>query len=227
MATISEDTSVRTSPVIVWDGAVRVVHWLIALLFIAAWYTHRTNLQWHLYAGYCLLTLVLFRIYWGFAGSTTARFAHFVKGPRSVVRYARGLFRRGPSNRVGHNPLGGLAVITFLGLLLSQCLMGLFVTDVDGLESGPLSSLISFDMSRTLSEWHGRVFKLLQLFVAVHLAAILFYFVAKRDNLVRPMLTGRKALAGDIEPLRFASWRHALVAALVIASIVWSIVRNG
>ncbi len=226
MATVSGLTP-RFRKVIIWDAWVRIVHWIIALLFVASWYTHRTNLQWHRYAGYALLTLVLFRIYWGFAGSTTARFRHFLKGPADIARYARTLRHRDPSTLVGHNPIGALAVILLLGLLLTQCILGLFVTDIDGLESGPLSSLVSFDTSRILSEWHGSIFKALQILVAIHLAAILFYLLAKRDNLIGPMLTGRKWLNGEIDPLHFGRWWHAIIAVAVIATIVWTVVCHG
>lgn len=214
--------------VTVWDGAVRIVHWTIALLFGVSWYTHDANLEWHRYAGYALLTLVLFRIYWGFAGSTTARFAHFVKGPAGVARYARTLLRRdGSAPTVGHNPIGAISVLLLLAALLAQCLIGLFVTDVDGLESGPLSSLVSFDTSRSLAEWHGRLFTALQVLIAIHIAAILFYLLARRDNLIAPMLTGRKSLPRGTEPLRFGSWWHAVAAMIVAALIVLAVVRSG
>lgn len=212
---------------LVWDGWVRAVHWLIAVLFAASWYTHRANLAWHRYAGYALLTLVAFRIYWGFAGSTTARFAHFVKGPAGIVRYGRTLLHRGPSTVTGHNPIGAISVVLLLGLLLAQCLLGLFVTDIDGLESGPLSALVSFDMSRLLAGWHGRVFTVLQSLVGLHLVAVAFYLFGKRDNLIAPMVTGRKRILGDAQSLRFGRPWHAAAAVAVIAAIVWAVVRGG
>lgn len=227
MAVTGDDGVAAASTVKLWDGAVRIVHWLIALLFAASWYTHDRDLQWHRYAGYAMLTLVLFRIYWGFAGSTTARFSHFVKGPRSVIRYARDGLRRGSEPIVGHNPIGAISVLLLIGLLLTQCLSGLFATDIDGLESGPLSSLVSFDTSRSVAEWHGVGFAALQVLVAVHLAAVLFYLIFRRDNLLLPMVTGRKSLTGGGRSLRFGSGWHAATAAIVIAAIVWAIVRGG
>lgn len=227
MATISDELPVSPDPVAVWDGWVRGVHWSIAILFGVSWYTHRANLEWHRYAGYALLTLVLFRIYWGFVGSTTARFAHFVKGPAAIFRYGRTVLRRGHSTPVGHNPIGAISVLLLLGLLLAQCLLGLFVTDLDGLESGPLSSLVSFDTGRSLAGWHERLFTALQVLVAVHVVAVLFYLFAKRDNLVGPMVTGRKRFVEAVEPLRIGRWWHAAGALAVIALIVWATVRNG
>ena len=227
MATVSDELPPPSDAVVVWDGWVRGVHGLIAVLFAVSWYTHRTNLEWHRYAGYALLTLVLFRIYWGFAGSTTARFAHFVKGPADIFRYGRTVLGRGHSTPVGHNPIGAISVLFLLGLLLAQCLLGLFVTDLDGLESGPLSALVSFDTSRALSEWHGRLFTALQVLLAVHIVAVLFYLLAKRDNLIGPMVTGRRRFAEEIQPLRIGRWWHGASALIVIAIVVWAIVRGG
>lgn len=214
-------------PVVVWDGWVRGVHWLIAILFGVSWYTHHGNLQWHRYAGYALLTLVLFRIYWGFVGSTTARFAHFVKGPAAILRYGGTLLRRGHSTPIGHNPIGAISVLLLLGLLLAQCVLGLFVTDVDGLESGPLSGMVSFDTSRFLAQWHGRVFIALQVLVGLHVAAVLFYLLAKRDNLIGPMVTGRRPRVETVPPLRIGSAWHGASALGFFAVLLWAVVRYG
>jgi cytochrome b len=227
VATADDEVRPSSDTVVIWDGWVRGVHWLIAVLFAVSWYTHRANLEWHRYAGYALLTLVLFRIYWGFVGSTTARFAHFVKGPAAIFRYGRTVLGRGQSTPVGHNPLGAISVVLLLGLLLAQCLLGLFVTDVDGLESGPLSGLVSFDTSRTLAEWHGRLFTALQILVGIHVVAVLFYLFAKRENLIGPMVTGRKRFVETVAPLPIGKWWHAASALVVIALLVWLVVRNG
>lgn len=223
----SDERPTASDSVVVWDGWVRGVHWSIAILFGVSWYTHRANLEWHRYAGYALLTLVLFRIYWGFAGSTTARFAHFVKGPAAIFRYGRALLGREHSAPVGHNPIGAISVLLLLALLLAQCLLGLFVTDLDGLESGPLSSLISFDTSRLLAAWHARLFTALQVLVALHVVAVLFYLFAKRDNLLAPMVTGRKRFVEAVEPLRIGRWWHGATALVFIAVTVWATIRNG
>lgn len=136
-------------------------------------------------------------------------------------------FGRGQSTPVGHNPLGAISVVLLLGLLLAQCLLGLFVTDVDGLESGPLSGLVSFDTSRTLAEWHGRLFTALQILVGIHVVAVLFYLFAKRENLIGPMVTGWKRFVETVAPLPIGKWWHAASALVVIALLVWLVVRNG
>ncbi len=73
----------------VWDVPVRLFHWTLVILLVTSYFSGRAGGDWmklHFWSGYTILTLLLFRIAWGFVGSTTARFSHFVKGPARVVR---------------------------------------------------------------------------------------------------------------------------------------------
>src|SRR6188768_713072 len=113
----------------VWDVPTRLTHWLFVLLVVFSWWTAETSrMEWHRWSGYTLLGLVIFRIYWGFAGGSTARFSEFVRGPRAIAGYLKGGWTEVP----GHNPLGALNVIALLGLLAAQVVLGLFAVDVDG-----------------------------------------------------------------------------------------------
>src|SRR5262249_49755834 len=131
-------------------------HGLFVLLVSLSWYTGKNGLLTeHRVFGYAILTLVLFRIYWGFGGSSTARFAQFVRGPRSVLRYVRAFCRHEePPTCLGHNPLGAWNVIALLFLLLLQCTLGLFAVDVDGLGSGPLAAYVRFETGRQVARVH-------------------------------------------------------------------------
>jgi cytochrome b len=204
-----------------WDGPTRIVHWALVLLIAFSWWSAEAErLQWHRISGYVILGLLVFRIVWGFVGSGTARFASFVRGPSATLAYAKGLLGRGYVASPGHNPLGALSVLAILATLLAQICTGLFAVDVDGLESGPLSDRVSFDTGRQFAEWHELSFSVLQVLVVLHLAAIVFYAVVKRADLVRPMFTGRQAFASDPK-LSFAPlWRAALVA-LASAAVAW------
>ena len=174
-------------------------------------------MDWHRYSGYALLGLLIFRIYWGFFGSSSARFSSFVRGLGSVVSYVRGTREH---QHAGHTPLGGWSVAAMLTLMLAQVLIGLFVSDVDGLESGPLSHLVSFEASRTLAEIHEIVFNVLLGLVTLHVAAILFYLFAKRDNLIVAMLTGKRRSAKMAAMTPVPAWRVIPGIALA-ASVVW------
>jgi len=220
----SQETQGPTVRVRVWDIPTRLFHWLLVALFAFSWWTAETDrFDWHLRSGYGILGLVAFRIYWGFAGSATARFAQFLKTPRVVATYAAQLFERSRSPAIGHNPMGGWSVAAMVFLLALQVGLGLFAIDLDGINGGPFDTLVSFKTARWSAHQHGRVFNILLILSALHVAAILFYWIYKRDNLIAAMFTGIKhvpaaVVGGD---LRFAAlwWTipGLLIAGLLVA----------
>jgi len=198
------------------------------VLFAALWWTGETEqLDLHRDAGFILLGMVIFRLIWGVVGGSTARFSDFLHGPRAIGAYATDLIRgRIDRSVIGHNPLGGWSVAAMLALLAAELTLGLFTVDIDGDQPGPLARFISFDQGRTVAQWHQWVFNGLLALIGLHLAAIAFHAVVKRDNLIGPMLTGAKRHAGDTAPMRPAPMWRLAVAVLVSAAIVWLIVRG-
>ena len=179
-------------------------------------------MDWHRVSGILVLALVVFRLLWGFIGGSTARFGTFVTSPGRLLAYLR------PGShaprRAGHNPLGGYSVVLMLVLLAIQVTTGLFAVDVDGLESGPLSFLVSFDQGRAASEVHEIAFTLLQVVVGIHILAILFYLVVRKLNLIRPMVTGSdKALETSEGALVAASPVKFIVAAAIAAVFSYAV----
>jgi cytochrome b len=220
------DTSGQANTrVLIWDWPTRVVHWSFVVLVFLAWGTATyDHMDWHRYCGYALLGLIVFRLYWGVAGSRASRFRSFVRGPQTMLAYLRTLPDRAAPKSPGHNPLGALSVLALLGLLLAETVLGLFSVDVDGIESGPLASWISFDAGRACAHWHHLMFNALLWLIGLHLAAIAFYAVYKRENLVGPMLTGRKAIpAQDGAAVR--TWPRAVVGLALSAGVVWLTAR--
>jgi cytochrome b len=207
----------------VWDLPTRLFHWSIVALFGFSWWTaENDHLDWHKLSGYGILTLLLFRVYWGVAGSSTSRFTDFVRGPRSIFAYGAKLFRRSGAPSFGHNPMGGWSVIVLLVLLLLQTVLGLFAVDVDGLDPGPFGNFVSFDTGRKIAHWHGKVFNLLLIFTGLHIAAIAFYLLVRRENLITAMIVGTKRVAihEAVRPLRFVSLWWAIPGIIVAAAIV-------
>jgi cytochrome b len=206
----------------IWDVPVRIVHWSFVILLPALWWSWKSgDMTLHKQLGIVMLGLILFRLGWGIVGSATARFATFVKGPRGIWAYLRRSAGADAAPLVGHNPLGGLSVVAMLGLLGLQVGLGLFAQDIDGLESGPLSYLVSYDMADAAREAHETVFNVILALVALHVAAILFYLLVRRDNLIGPMISGRRAMSADTAAPKIASpWRFA-VCAMVAGLIAW------
>ncbi len=202
----------------VWDLPTRIVHWAIVILIPYSWWTAtHDQLGRHRLSGYSLLGLILFRLIWGFAGSASSRFTSFVRGPRAVLRYLRG--KDGPA-RPGHNPLGGWSVLALLLAIAAQIVLGLFAIDEDGLESGPLSYLVSFDTARALALVHHKLFWVIVALAALHICAILFY-LTRGKNLAPAMVTGSARVEADIEAPAIAPLWRAIVAAIVAAAIAW------
>lgn len=210
----------RLSPIAVWDLPVRLVHWLIVLLVAFSWWTAREEmLDWHYRSGLAILGLVVFRFVWGLIGSSTARFTSFVRGPRRILDHLRG--RR--EFVLGHNPLGALSVLALLFMLALQVGLGLFAEDEDGMLSGPLAHFIDEDTVETVTELHATSFEVLKWLIALHVAAILFYLLVRRRNLVGPMVTGRVRAPAGTAPLVAAPVWRAAVAALIAFGTMWAV----
>jgi cytochrome b len=209
----------------VWDGPVRIVHWLLVVLIGFSWWASEDHLNWHRWSGYAIIGLVVFRIYWGFAGGGAARFSSFVKGPKAIAAYAAVLARRDVAVTPGHNPLGALAVLALLVVLLVQVGTGLFVVDIDAFEGGPLSDRVSFDTGRALAEIHELSFRVLQALVVLHVAAVLFYWLWKRTNLVGAMITGKRPLPSDPGLAGAPAWR-LVVGVVMAAAIAWGLSKG-
>lgn len=183
----------------------------------------------HYWSGLILLGLLVFRLYWGFAGPETARFAQFIKGPRAVFGYLGKLFKPDYRASFGHNPLGALSVIALLLAVAVQVGLGLFASDTDFVSAGPLNHHIKdYDLIETITEWHEDFFNVLLAVIGLHLAAIAFYLVVKRINLVGPMLTGRRKAANVEGPragIAPVSMVRLLIGIVLAVGVVWLIAR--
>ncbi|GGD70456.1 cytochrome b/b6 domain-containing protein [Croceicoccus mobilis] len=207
--------------VAIWDLPIRLFHWLLVGLMAFSWWSGEEHeLELHRTSGYFILALIVFRIFWGFAGTRTARFSTFVKGPASVAAYTRSLASRSGKPAGGHNPLGGWSVIAMLLAIGLMVAAGLFAVDVDGWESGPLADYISFDQGRAAADIHEVLFKIILALVALHVAAIAFYRIWKRQNLIGPMILGKGK--SDIANSRVVIWK-LLIGMLIAAATAYAV----
>lgn len=180
----------------VWDLPTRLFKWALVALVVSAWVSNEFGGSmplWHKWNGYAILTLVVFRILWGFAGGASVRFSNFVRAPSIVIGYARDLLGGRPRHFLGHNPLGALMIVAMLAVLALQGVLGLYAADDDRIIiEGPLAKTVSDAMVTLASRWHGRIFNLVLVLVAIHVCAVIFYRVRKKDPLIEAMVTGRK-----------------------------------
>lgn len=204
-----------------WDWPVRICHWSIVLLVAACWWTAENHdIVYHSYCAYALLGVVLFRCYWGFFGSSSARFSYFLQTPAAAFQYFKNLTQRDVPPSAGHNPLGGYSALALLFLLLLQIGLGLFSIDVDGFDGGPFADYLSFKTSRLMADWHEITFNILLGFIALHLLAVIYYLLWRRQNLTAAILHGKAHIA---EPIQAASRMHLIIGIVFAATLVWLI----
>ena len=187
----------------VWDLPIRLFHWLLVICIIGSLISVNLGgnaIEWHAYFGYSILTLLIFRILWGFVGSKHARFASFLPTREAIFNYLQGKSPR----YLGHNPIGALSVFALLLVLSVQVITGLFVDDEIAFQ-GPLAKYVPNFLVSILSEIHEGNQVLIYTLITIHIAAIWFYKRFKGDNLIKPMLVGDKEIDPSEEAQYLAS----------------------
>ncbi|MDR2195051.1 MAG: cytochrome b/b6 domain-containing protein [Gallionellaceae bacterium] len=213
----------------VWDFPLRLFHWLLVLSVAFAIISGELGgnlMDWHERAGLLILGLLAFRLLWGFIGTANARFCSFFPTLNRLRAYLDGEWRG-----YGHNPLGALSVIALLVILVGVTVTGLFAND-DIASHGPLFDLVTKHTSDWMSGWHDRFYTMLLALVILHLLAIAWYAIFKKQNLVLPMLTGKKRVEHDeaATPVMSSAWSVALrfiLAGAISVAVVWSVANGG
>lgn len=213
--------------ILVWDLPTRVFHWLLVILVGTSFVTGKVGgnaMRYHEWSGFVILSLLLFRVAWGFVGSRESRFVVFIRNPATVFHYAWSLLRRNSPRYLGHNPLGGWSIVAMLLSLFIQAGTGLFAND-DIATQGPLFGWVSKESSDWLTGIHLLNQKIILALISIHIFAVLFHLFFKRENLVTPMITGFKEWDHEVpEPGTNRIWLAAAIAALA-AFAVYLVVR--
>ena len=184
----------------VWDLPIRLFHWLLVACIIGSLvsiHLFDSAVELHAYFGYCILTLLVFRVIWGFVGSRHARFASFVPNRQSILNYLQGKSPR----FLGHNPIGALSVFALLFVLCVQVVTGLFADDEIAFQ-GPLAKYVPSAIVSFLSEIHEGNQVIIYTLITIHIAAIWYYKKFKGENLIKPMISGDK----EIDPSEEANY---------------------
>jgi cytochrome b len=212
--------------VVVWDLPTRLFHWLLVAFVGTSFVTAEIGgnaMQIHEWSGFVILSLLLFRVGWGFFGSRPSRFSDFVHGPKAVLSYVKGLLRKESPPHFGHNPLGGWSIVAMLLALFVQAGTGLFAND-DILTEGPLYSWVSKATSDFITDIHEFNQGVIIVLVVIHLFAIFYYHFVIRENLVIPMITGVRSWNDTVEAPTGRTWA-AVVIAGIAGLVVYLLVR--
>ena len=217
-----------TKSVNVWDPIVRIGHWSLVIAFFTAYFTEDDFITQHVWAGYIVGAVVLFRIVWGLIGSKHARFSDFIYPPMAVFGYLKGLLSRKPQHYVGHNPAGGAMVIALLLSLGATVFTGLSLYAVKE-NAGPLAGFVATndkvipasiissayadedegesehgatvnkDAEEFWEELHEFFANFTLLLVALHIGGVLLSSYIDKEKLVKAMITGRKEIPKEME----------------------------
>lgn len=215
----------------VWDLPTRLFHWALVACIVGLTVTGYTGggaMEWHARIGYAVLTLLLFRLVWGLVGGHWSRFSNFIYSPRSVMDYLRG--RAHPDHLIGHNPLGAGSVFAMLAVLLAQIATGL-VGDDEIAFTGPLNRFVQSSQGLAATWYHKRVGQwLLLALVLLHLGAVLYYLVRRKDNLIQPMIGGDKVIAHVAPESRDTAATRMLAAGVLAGcagAVAWLVNLGG
>lgn len=202
----------KTQKNILWDIPTRLFHWILVISIFISWLSHELeNIELHVWAGYSVITLLLFRITWGFTGSYTSRFTTFIKSPAAVIKYLKGE----NIQYTGHNPSGAYSVVALLVICLVQVITGLFMTDEITFDA-PLYPFVSDDLAETMAVIHEINFNVLLFLISLHVLAVLYYVTVKGQGLIRSMITGNNHQ--DNSDFKIVS--NGLAIVCLLASIV-------
>lgn len=211
----------------IWDLPTRLFHWLLAACVIGLVVTGSLGgnwMTWHLRLGYAVLTLLLFRLVWGFLGGHWSRFGSFLYAPSTLAAYLRG--KAHPDHEAGHSPLGALSVIALLLILAAQVVSGL-MSDDEIAVSGPLARFVSGDTVSLATGYHTEIGKFIVIaLVILHVLAILFYKLVRKQSLVRPMVIGDKQLATPVRPAQDTAGSRLLALVILVlcgAAVAWMV----
>lgn len=219
-----------TNKLFIWDLPVRLFHWLLVISLASAWYTsdgEKGLIDYHLKIGYFILGLIVFRIFWGFWGTKYAKFSQFIPTKTKLISYLQKSKQDKNYTTIGHNPLGGLMVVLMLLLIILQTVSGLFMND-DVFTTGPYYESVSSATQKFMSLIHRNIFDIILITSILHISAILYYLLAKKINLIIPMLTGYKLSKEDQgNAITSSKLLLAVVMILVVAVFLyWLLVLN-
>jgi cytochrome b len=206
----------------VWDVPTRIFHWLLVLLVGVDVLTGYVTPEWwmgvHVWSGYGLAGLMVFRLVWGVFGSEYSRIVSFTYPPRDTFEHLRGLLMLRPPHYVGHNPTGALMVFALTGVLLGLVVTGLVVLGGEE-KQGPLAAVVGYSLGSLAKTAHGALVLLLLAMIVAHIIGVVVEGAVIGDNLIRSMVTGWKQLPARL-PIPPARVPRPVAAACVVALLV-------
>ena len=175
----------------VWDLPLRIFHWLLVAGFVIAYLTEDDLLTVHVWAGYLVFGLLLFRLVWGFIGNDYARFSNFLCSPVKSVVYVKDVVALKAKRCLGHNPAGAAMITLLLVSLLMTSITGFAVYGADQ-NAGPLANIVGSSNEDLWEEMHEFFANFTLFLVFVHIVGVIVESFIHRENLAKAMWHGYK-----------------------------------
>lgn len=213
---------------LIWDIPTRLFHWAIVIALCYSWYSMEIeeDLDHHFLSGFIALGLIVFRLIWGLIGSRYSRFSSIVYRPSEIVAYAKTFFSRDGGKYAGHNPMGGLSVLVLLLLILIQAGTGMFADD-EYYYFAPFNKFVSAGTASVITQFHGTNAKFILGFALLHIVAIIFYRLYKREKLAMAIITGSKPDKHDrFESIPGSRLPIAFILAIFVTAAVYGVVNH-
>ena len=206
----------------VWNLPVRLFHWGLVACFITAWSTRDSRyLDIHVFAGYTMAGLILFRIVWGWIGGPYARFRDFSFSRQQVTGHLQAILRRKPPHFIGHNPAGSWTIVILLGMSAAIAVSGLMTLGGEE-QHGPLAGLLTFEQGELAHQIHELLAWSTLAVIAIHLSGVLTESLLLQENLVRSMVSGWKLTTTNaISAAPRAKTGLALLLLITTAGLFW------
>jgi len=211
--------------VTVWDLPLRLFHWAMVVSVASCYATGNLGghwLEWHVFIGTFVFSLLCFRIQWGFLGNPYSRFCQFFPTLSRIRLYLKSTW-----NELGHSPLGAISVFAILGILLIQSLLGLFSFNDEIEVHGPFYELLNSSLTEQITYWHTMLVNGLIFLFALHISAIFYFAKFKKINLVKPMITGKMIVSAG-QKVRSTNNRRLIpfLISIISSSIIFLSINN-
>ena len=222
---------IKEQKYLIWDLPLRIFHWLLVISIGASWYTSKQDnglIDYHLLLGYFTLGLIIFRIVWGFLGTTHARFLNIIPSLGKLIAYIQSFKQPKPIHYAGHNPLGSLMVFFMLTTIFLQAVSGLVMND-DVFTSAPYYGEFNKNIESILVTIHRNGFNVILGAIVLHISAVIFYERVKKQALIASMITGKKAASqvNKKDSISHSKIGLAILISLIVAGFVyWLVVIN-
>ena len=208
----------------IWSLPTRVFHLLFALFILIAFLTDDDKLlKFHAIAGYSILILLFFRVYWGYFGPKYSLFRDFPANKSEAKEFFKNIFDD-KQKYIGHNPLASYVMIAMLIVTFIVIVTGILAYGIQ--EGKGLASFLNdsfFKNMKLFKEIHEFFANFLIFLIVAHLTGVAFDRVFhKKHETLNSIATGYKMTDED-ESIKLSFFQKLFAIFMFVAFIAFLI----